>query len=231
MAANQAPEVDPLQTFAKRPAVSFDPNRTNDDGTPNPGHRMGEWVMLDVDGYADMVQRRDRHNKPMAYEDTGKPMMSMVLPVIENGEEKSLWSKVPGGLLTALKGAQAAMQEEVKDPSRRIGPGDKLAVRWAANGPKTSNDPTMSPPKIFEARIQPGKGPDPLAPNTSDNPFETAAGQPAAQPAPAAQPVAPQPTPVEQPRPSVGGDPFATPVTDATPASTDDPFATGAPPY
>lgn len=242
MSANQAPEVDPLASFEKRPAVSFDPSRTNDAGQP--GHAMGEWVVLEVDGYADMVQRRDARTKaPMVYEDTGKAKMSMVLPVKEAGVDKSLWSKVPGGLHTALRAAQSQMQEELKDPNRRLGPGDTLAVRWSANGQKTSNDPMMNAPKIFEAKIKPGKGPDPLAPNTSDNPFETAASAPAqAQPTPVQQQsVAPQPAATAAP--TVGGDPFATPVADAAAAQQasapagaplDDPFATPSgetPPY
>ncbi len=233
---NRPPENDPLATFAKRPAVSFDPNRTNDDGTPNPGHPLGEWAVLQVDGYADMVQRQDRTTKkPMVYEDTGKPMMSMVLPVKEQNkatgewEDKSLWSKVPGGILTALRAAQASLVEQTKDPSRRIGPGDTLAIRWSANGQKT--DPAYSPPKIFEAQIKPGKGPDPLAANTSDNPFETAAAAPATPAAqPAAAPAATQPPSSD---PWADTQPVSQPAQPAAAASApapveDDPF--GAPP-
>lgn len=221
MSVNQIPENDPLATFDKRPAVSFDPGRG--------GHPMGEWAVLQVDGYADTAQRRDDKKQPMVYADTGKPMLSMVLPVKEKvGEEwvdKSLWSKIPGGLLTALRAAQQQLQEETGDPTRRVRAGDTLAVRWSANGQKTDNDPMKNPPKIFEAKVKAGVAPPPSG---NVDPFEAAASQPAT---PAGPPIVAQPTPVEQAKPNIGGDPFSTPVSDAkaaSPAAADDPFG-GAP--
>lgn len=233
---NQAPEIDPLAQFDKLPAVSFNPLRTNDDGTPNPGHAMGEWAVLRVTGYADMVQRRDeKTKKPMVYEDSGKPMMSMVIPVEEQNpvtkewEKKNVWGKIPGGLLTALRQAQAELQVAVGDPNRRLRAGDTLALRWSANGVKTSTDPSHSPPKIFEAKIKPGVEPPPSG---NQDPFETAAAAPTATPQAASQPAAAQTPAPQQPRPQVGGDPFSTPVADAAAAApaqqpvVDDPFAT-----
>jgi len=212
------PNYDPLASFDKRPAVSFDPSRVSEI-TGEPGHSMGQWVQLEVDGYAQMVQRRDPKTKAlMAYEDTGKPMMSMVIAVKEKGVDKSLWSKVPGGLLTALRNAQKELAETTGEADRRIRPGDLLAVRWAANGQKTSNDPMMNAPKIFEAKVRPGVLP---APKGEADPFESAASQPAA---PAAQPVQPAPQAAASdpwastPAPAVGGDPWATPAAAQQPA-------------
>lgn len=203
-----APEVDPLEQFEKPPSVSFDPTRINDAGEA--GHAMGEWVYLEVEGYLELVDRRDDKKQIMRYEDTGNPMKSIVLKVRENGIQKALWGKKPGGLFSALVAAQAALKVETGEQSRRIRPGDLLAVRWSALGDQPENK-MYSRPKIFDAKVKPGTLPVGTPVNTSDNPFESAASTPApAQPAPA------QP----QPRPAVGGDPWATsaPAAPAQPA-------------
>lgn len=216
-----APEVDPLEQFERRPSVSFDPTRINDAGEA--GHAMGEWVMLEVEGYLELVDRRDDKKQIMRYEDTGNPMKSIVLKVRENGVEKALWGKKPGGLFSALAAAQTALKEETGDKSRRIRPGDLLAVRWSALGDQPENK-MYSRPKIFDAKVRPGTLPAGAPVNTSDNPFEAAATTPAAAPAPA------QP----QPRPAVGGDPWANTAPAATPqpepsAATPQPAAAPAP--
>jgi len=236
--ANQMPEVDPLAGYDKRPAVSFDPSRTNEAGEQ--GHAMGEIVTLQVDGYATFVPRRDAKTKqPMTYDD-GNPMMSMVLPVKERnaaGEwvDKSLWSKKPGGLLIALIQAQTKLVEDTGDKTRRIRPGDELIVRWSANGPKTSNDPMMNAPKLFQAKVKPGVEPAPAV-----DPFEDAASNPTPAPRPAASAPQAQAPAAATPPPAVGGDPWAdtpSPVhvvserapqpsqpAAAAPAANDDPF-------
>lgn len=203
-----APEVDPLEQYEKRQSISFDPTRG--------GHNMGEWVVLEVEGYLELVDRRDDKKQIMRYEDTGNPMKSIVLKVREGGEERSLWGKKPGGLYSALAAAQTKLKEATGDPTRRIRPGDILAVRWSANGEQPENR-MLNPQKIFEAQVKPGTLPVGQPVNTSDNPFESAASTPApAQPAPA-------------PQPTVGGDPWASSTPAAAPAQPAPPAAPAQP--
>lgn len=226
------PEIDPLEAAEKRISVSFDPQRINDLGEA--GHAMGDWAVLEVEGYLEMVPRRNDKKEIELYDD-GNQKMSVVLAVSEKGVPKSLWGKKPGGLYVALVAAQNQLREATGEPKRRIRPGDVLAVRWSALGEQPENK-MYSRPKVFEARVQPGTLPQGApAVASNDNPFENAASAPA-----------PQPAAQQQPQPQIGGDPFAstapaaaptpapaavTPQPVQAPAATgtdDDPF--GAPP-
>lgn len=150
------PNYDPLASFDKVPAVSFDPSKPG--GIPE-----NTWAKLKVTDYIKLVPDKDDTGKPKFYEDSGKPVMKAVLPVEKDGEPRSLWAKknfVEGGLFRALADAQRAL-------GSRIGPGTELAVRWHWDTSKPKK--LGNHPKAYEVKAQAGEAPPPASDPLADS--------------------------------------------------------------
>jgi hypothetical protein len=141
-------EFDPLaDNYEKTPALSFDPNKPH--GIPE-----GKWTTVTVRGKSKLIPSRDDNGKPEFYEDSGKPVQKVVLPVTYQGEDYTLFAKfnnVAGGLCRALKDAQ-------RDLGQQLDEGSQLALRWEwdTSRPKVKGNH----PKKYEARASAA---DPLA--------------------------------------------------------------------
>lgn len=165
------PNYDPLASYDSVPSVSFDPGRG--------GVAEGDWLDFEVKDYIKLVQAKDDKGALEFYEDSGKPVMKFVLPVLVDGEERSLWGSVirkhDTALFAQLVAAQKALQASTGDPARRLGPGDKGRVRWAWNTalPKKMGNH----PKKYQVEVTAGQAPppkdDPLGdPFTSSTPAQ-----------------------------------------------------------
>lgn len=152
------PETDPLDSYESVPAVSFH--------EPNGGYAKGKWAKLTVRDYPQLIQQRDDDGNPEFWDATRpgeepQPKLVLVIAVTdEEGVDKNLWAKKmgkkwPGSLYQQLVKAQKDLKEATGDPTRRLRPGDVLAVQYAA-------DDTSKPkvkgnyPKLFKATIKPG---------------------------------------------------------------------------
>ena len=157
-------EFDPLASFDKIPAVSFDPGRG---GVPE-----NTWLEMDVNGFIKLVPAKDDNGRPKVYEDSGKPVMKSVLPVLVDGEERGLWAKknwVEGGLFRGLADVQ-------REAGRRLGPGVRIAVAWSwdtSKPKKLGNHPKKYAVKLVSVS-EPPPATDPLAPPApSSDPWST----------------------------------------------------------
>ncbi len=178
----QDPNYDPLAGYDSTPSISFDP--TKDEGIAE-----GQWQELAVKDYIKLVQAKDDKGALKYWEDSGKPIMKAVLAVERNGEERALWCDVirkhDTALFAQLVAAQKRLVAATGDPARRLGPGDKIAVRWAWNTalPKKMGNH----PKKYEVRVTAGTAPapagtDPLATPASDPWSTTPASSPSGEP-------------------------------------------------
>lgn len=183
----KTPPADPLEVYESVPAVSFH--------APNGGYAMGQWAKLEIREWPEMVQQRDDDGNPEFWEaknpgEEPQPKLVLVVPVYdgvdEDGKkvEKNLWAKRmgkkwPDSLFQQLAKEQKRVREELSDPEYRLGPGDTLAVQYAA-------DDTSKPkvkgnyPKKYKVKIKPGTRPatteDPLTdsePAADEDPFAT----------------------------------------------------------
>lgn len=159
----QTEERDPLAGYDSVPSISFDPSKPE-------GIKEGEWSNLVVNDYIKLVQAKDDKGQLKFWEDSGKPIMKAVLSVLRDGEERALWCDVirkhDTALFAQLVAAQKQLVQESGDPARRLGPGDKIAVKWEWNTalPKKMGNH----PKKYEVRVQAGTAPatpkeDPLS--------------------------------------------------------------------
>ena len=146
---NTAPEVDPLASYDKTPAVSF----TTDGGFPQNIERT-----FVATGYVDTVQAKDEQGKPQVYEDTGKPVLKAVIPVQdEDGNDLNIWMKknnVPGGLFRGFREAQAEL-------GSRIGPGTRLTLSWWNDTTKPKK--LGNHPKAYTVKAVAGDAPPPAS--------------------------------------------------------------------
>lgn len=190
------PTVDPLEAHESLPAVSFH--------APNGGRAIGEWAMLEVREWPELIQQRDDDGNPEFWDakegEAPQPKLVLVVPVYDGVDEKgnkvakNLWAKKmgkkwPESLFQQLIAAQRELKAATGDAERRLRPGDTLAVQYYA-------DDTSKPkvkgnyPKKYKAKIKPGELPaappaDALADTGSDDPWSDAPAIPAAA-APAA---------------------------------------------
>lgn len=152
------PDTDPLEAYESVPAVSFH--------EPNGGYAKGKWAKLTVRDWPQLVQQRDDDGNPEFWESTRpgeEPQPKLVLVVAvtdEEGVDKNLWAKKmgkkwPDSLYQQLIKAQKDLKAETGDATRRLRPGDVLAVVYA-------EDDTSKPkvkgnyPKKYKAKIKPG---------------------------------------------------------------------------
>lgn len=222
MTQTAPPEVDPLEAHESLPSVSFH--------EPYGGYAKGVWAKLEIRDWPELIQQRDDDGQPEFWDaregEEPQPKMVLVVPVYDGVDEKgnkvqkNLWAKKmgtkwPDSLFQQLIRAQKQLKEETGDPTRRLRPGDILAVQYA-------EDDTSKPkvkgnyPKKYKAQIKPGTfvAPPPkdaLAEDSSpasEDPWADAPATPAATAAPA------------QAKPPTGGDPFG----DAAPDDDEPPF-------
>lgn len=170
----EAPEIDPLEAFEKRPSLSFDVTKG--------GYAKGEKAHLIVKSYGELIVDRDPDTKEIEYwplkpgQTTADPKKKYVLNVLDvtdpnNPVEKTLWAKPVrkgAALFASLIAAQAKVRQEI-DPRYRMSPGDELFVVY-------TGDDTSVPakkgnhPKMFAAKLVPGKAEPP-----TEDPFADAA--------------------------------------------------------
>lgn len=156
MTTAQQQDVDPFAGGGeKRPSVSF---KDKPVGTVITG--------LVIDS-PKLVQSRDFETGEPAVWPDGNPKMTVVVDLLVDGEEMSLWAAKPSAMFAALAEAQ-------KTAGSRIGVGGTLAVKFTGEKPNEKN-PRLNAQKLYAAKYT---APDPFgaaepaaaAPAATDDP-------------------------------------------------------------
>jgi hypothetical protein len=146
------------------------------------------------------VQSRDFKTKEPKFYRDGNPMWSVVVGLLVDGEERSLWCNWPSSMQRALG--------EAHRKYKGLKLGGKLAVRLVGENPQ--DDPSLSPEKLYEvfyqppmeSQSQPGQPPSPFDSESKSaaDPWEPPkpAADPWELPKPAADPWAPAYGPTQE---------------------------------
>lgn len=140
-------EPDPFAGGEKRPSLSFKDAKI---GTSYTG--------TVIEGPKEVQSRDFETGQPAFWDKEGtQPKKSVVIGLLVDGEERSLWAQKPSAMFTALKEAKGKNQIEV---------GGTLAVKFSGETPNAKN-PKLDAQKLYVAKYTPPVEADPF---TADEP-------------------------------------------------------------
>lgn len=136
---------DPLAGGVSRPSVSFKDKP------------VGTVIEGEVTEAPKLVDARDFETGELAKWPDGNQKKTIVVGLLVDGEEVSLWAPVPSAMKAALFEAQGKAGKGV-----RITEGGKLAVKFVGEKPNAKN-PRLNAQKLYAAIYTPPVAPDPVA--------------------------------------------------------------------
>ena len=107
---------------------------------------VGTTKTATVSGDPTKKQQSDFETGEPATWPDGNPKLAVVIPVVENGEDKNIWVPIPSALLAAF---QEAQREIRRDPRE----GDVVSVTYTGDTPNAKN-PRLNPAKNYAVKIQ-----------------------------------------------------------------------------